>query len=216
MTTSYIVDTACVCLYIVAPIAVIQKVKLAKLGTLRTQQNKIRQNVNTFSAENTRLSSTVETLNNQVSDLKNVSTELAAITKKTGGQTDRIVQIVRENGQIQCKLKGQLEGQVMQMVLSAVLASDTDDDYSISMEEIPRLKMRLRNIPGITLDEKNFDAMVEKCTTSEGRGKASTSAKELKLPDIMKMLHNLKDDIPEQQNIFHIDTKQLSNKNLGL
>ena len=202
LTTSYIVDVACVCLYVVAPIAVIQKVKLSKLGSLRTQQNKLRNNVNDFSAENSRLSSNVEMLNVEVLDLKTVSSDLAAITKKSGGQTDRIVEIVKENGQIQSKIKRHLETQVMQSVLNAVLASDTDEDFSISVNEIARMKLRLKNIPGIKFDEKNFDAMYAN----------KVGEKELQMNDIMKMFRNLKEDIPEQENIFHIDTKQLAPK----
>ena len=202
LTTSYIVDIACVCLYVVAPIAVIQKVKLSKLGSLRTQQNKLRSNVNEFTAENTRLSSNVEMLNVEVLELKTVSSDLAAITKKSGGQIERIIGIVKENAQIQSKIKRQLETQVMQSVLNAVLASDTDEDFSINVNEIARLKLRLKNIPGIKFDEKNFDAMYAN----------KVGEKELQLNDIMKMFRNLKEDIPEQENIFHIDTKQLAPK----
>lgn len=197
LTTSWIVDVACACLYIVAPIAVVQKIKLSKLGTLRTQQNRLRESVNRFALENTRLSNNLGTLNTEVTSLKGVSADLAAITKKTGGQTDRLVSIVKENGEIQAKVKKHLEMQVMQSVLSAVLKSDTDEDFSISADEIPRMQLRLGNIPGITFDKANFDKHFK---ANDG---------ELKLKDIMAMLHNLKDDIPEKDNIFHYDTKQL-------
>lgn len=198
MTTNVVVDIACVCLFIVAPIAVVQKVALDKLGTMRYQQNELRASVNEFAAENSRLTANVSSLNSQVTQLKGVEADLAQVVKKSGGQADRLVEIVKENGATQQKIKRRLETQVMQQVLSAVLASDTDEDFSIDAREIPQLQMRLGNIPGIVFDKANFDKLF-----------AQKGDENLKLHDLMQLFHNLKDPIPEEENIFHYETKQL-------
>lgn len=198
VTASVVVDVACVCLFVVTPIAVVQKVVLNKLGTMRHQQNELRESVNLFSAENFRLTGNVSQLNSQVTELKGTEASLAEVVKKSGGQADRLVEIVKENGVIQDKIKRQLETQVMQQVLTAVLDSDTDDDFTLDAREIPKLQLRLSNIPGIVFDKANFDKLF-----------ADKGDENLKLKDIMSMFRNLKDPIPESENIFHYETKQL-------
>jgi vacuolar-type H+-ATPase subunit D/Vma8 len=122
--------------------------------------------------------------------LKNVETELEALAKKSGGQTDRLVSIIEENAKLQAKIKRNLEAQVMQNVLSFTLKSDRDMNFLFDKSEIRRLKVNLSNIPGVTFDKDNFEKKI--------------GDKDLTLADIMAMFRNLKADIPEEENIFHI------------
>jgi hypothetical protein len=131
--------------------------------------------------------------------LKNVEKDLATVVKKSGGQADRLVSIIKENGQVQDQIKGNLEAQVMQNVLTLILRSDTDANFRYSKNELKNLRMRLSNIPGVTFDTENFDKVC--------------GSQDLQLSDIMRMFRNLKEDIPKEDNIFHLQPEQLLKAN---
>jgi hypothetical protein len=123
--------------------------------------------------------------------LKGVEQDFQAITKTAGGQVDRLVTIIQENGEIQTKVKANLESSVIQMILTAILDSDTDEDFSLSKKELNRLQLRLSNIPGIDFDSQNFHKFL--------------AGKDLTMAQMMGLIRNLKDDnVPENDNIFHI------------
>jgi hypothetical protein len=125
---------------------------------------------------------------------------LAAIAKKSGASVDRLVAIVKENGQIQEKVKANLEQDVMQNVLNNVLASDADEDFSFSKKELRRLQLNLSNIPGVGFDKENFEKL---CKTDS----------DITIQEIMEMFRNLKNpNIPEEDNIFHLDAVKLAPK----
>jgi hypothetical protein len=79
--------------------------------------------------------------------LKNVEKDLATVVKKSGGQADRLVSIIKENGKVQYQIKGNLEAQVMQNVLTLILRSDADANFRCSEPELKTLRMPLSNIP---------------------------------------------------------------------
>lgn len=128
--------------------------------------------------------------------LKQVEQDLAAISKTAGCNVDRLVDIVKENGAIQQKVKANLEASVMQNVLQAVLASDTDEDFQLNAREMKRLETRLANLPGIEFDVKNFRALVD-------------TQHDMQLRDIMALFRNLKQDIPEEENVFHLRPEKM-------
>ena len=84
-----------------------------------------------------------------------------------------------------------LEASVIQSLMSAVLVSDMNEDFTLNKRELRRVETRLSNIPGVKFDKSNFRAFVGSKT-------------ELCLTDIMRIIRNLKDDIPDKENIFHL------------
>ncbi|KAG7343426.1 hypothetical protein IV203_021371 [Nitzschia inconspicua] len=200
LTVSTIVDVACVCLFVVAPTVVVQKMKLRKLGTLRNQQNKLRIEVNKFAEQNEHLKNSNIQLDLECTELQSVSAEYTALTQKHGAQVDRLLAIIMEQGEIQAKIIKSLEAQIMQQAMDTILKSDTNQDFAISCKEIPILKLRMRNIPGVEFDEANFDRMFQQ---NDG---------ELGLNEIMRLFHNLLDDIPEEDNVFHLKPEALLQK----
>ena len=84
----------------------------------------------------------------------------------------------------------------MQNVLQAVLASDTDEDFQLNAREMKRLETRLANLPGIEFDVKNFRALVD-------------TQHDMQLRDIMALFRNLKQDIPEEENVFHLRPEKM-------
>ena len=197
LTASYIVDFACACLFVVTPIAVHQKWQLARLPTLRGQHNELRQEVNKFAAQNDRLAANNQQLDVEVTELQGVDKEYAKLAAKHGAQVDRLLKVVEENGKLQARIKKSLQTQVMQQAMDTILKCDTDEDFSISHKELPQFKLRMSRIPGVEFDEANFDALFK---SKKG---------DLSLKDIMQLFRNLTDDIPENDNVFHLKPEKL-------
>lgn len=196
--SSLLVDFACICLLVVAPLVVAQKFKLQSLGDLRGQHNALRQKCNVFAGENNKLHSTITGMEGQMERLSDVEEGLSKIANQSGTQVNRLVEIVKENGELQIKVKKALERQVMQGIVDAVVTSDKDGNFTLSPKETEMLKLRLKNIDGINLNEQNFNKMI------------ASDENELTVPDVMNMVRNLlDDDIPRDRNVFTLDPESL-------
>ena len=103
-----------------------------------------------------------------------------SIVTRTGGNVDRLVNIIQTNGTLQLKIKENLESSIMQSILTAVLVSDINEDFTLNARELKRVETRLSNLPGVKFDKKVFRQFVGNKT-------------ELQLNDIMTMLRNLKE-----------------------
>lgn len=133
--------------------------------------------------------------------LSEVEEGLSKIADKSGTQVSRLVEIVKENGELQLKIKKALERQVMQGIVDAVVTSDKDGNFTLSPKETEMLKMRLRNIDGIVLNQTNFDNMI------------ASDENELTVPDVMNIVRNLlDDDVPRERNVFVLDPESLLKK----
>jgi hypothetical protein len=128
--------------------------------------------------------------------LQGVEKDLQAVVKKSGGQADRLVAIIKENGENQEKIKRNLEANVMQNALKQMLKSDRNYDFKFDKSELRKLQINLSNIPGVQFDKANFQKL---CGKNE----------ELNARDIMRMFRNLKEDVPEKDNIFHLHPDKL-------
>ena len=130
--------------------------------------------------------------------LSEVEEGLSKIATKSGTQVNRLVEIVKENGELQTKIKKALERQVMQGIVDAVVTSDRDGNFTLSPRETQMLKMRLKNIQGINLNQQNFDNMI------------ASDENELTVPDVMNIVRNLlDDDVPRERNIFILEPESL-------
>jgi hypothetical protein len=137
--------------------------------------------------------------------LNNVQKDLTTVVQTSGGPADRLVFIIQENGHVQDQIKGNLEAQVLQNVLTLILLrSDTDTNVCYSEKELKTLRLQLSNIPGVTLDKENFDRELV-C----GR-------RDMQHSDIMRMFRNLKERIPKEDNILHLQPAQLLQTNISL
>ena len=130
--------------------------------------------------------------------LKHVEQELDELAVKAGGQVDRLVNLVHENGQLQGQIKELLDDEILQHIVTAILTTDRDGDYTLNAMEKRRLEYRLKNLPGVTFHPDRFQAF---CDTDEG---------DLTLADVTKIALNLQDpSIPNDQRIFEYKTKEL-------
>jgi hypothetical protein len=183
-----------------APYAAYQKRTLVKLGGLRGQQNQLRTSVNALFHQNRTLHDSVDKLTNAVTQLEDVTQELDTIAVAAQTNVNTLVQICNENAILQCKIKKNLEQEVIQNVMTVVVNADSNQDWTLGPSEMELLVMRLKAMPGIEFDETNY----RKATSSSEKGDTMT------LVEIMSILRNLLDDtVAEEDNIFHLKPRAL-------
>lgn len=134
--------------------------------------------------------------------LSEVEEGLSKIADKSNTQVNRLVEIVKEMGELQLRVKTVLERQVMQQIVDAVVTSDKDGNFTLTPQETEMLKLRLKNIGGVVLNQENFDNMI------------ASDENELTVSDVMHMVRNLLDDnVPQEKNVFVLDPESLVTNN---
>ena len=76
--------------------------------------------------------------------------------------SDKLVKQVNEYKKIQEDIKVDLRSKIQQTLLSVFMRSDSDEDFIIDPEEVDRLVMRLKNIPGVSFNEAKFRKFLKK------------------------------------------------------
>jgi hypothetical protein len=192
---SLITYVAGVVALLVAPVVAVSQRKLQSTDSLRKYQNLLRGDVNRLMRANDKLTSNVDELEVQVGSLQETEQKLDEITKEQGTNTAHLIELMNENQTILNKMNANIKGVAMEQLVSVVLRSDRDEDFSIEGTEIRRLQLRLSNIPGITVNEERFVEKLEKDSSLGG---------------IMKVIRTIEiDDLPEDERIFMIDQSQL-------
>mmetsp|Transcript_48156 Transcript_48156/g.145464 ORF Transcript_48156/g.145464 Transcript_48156/m.145464 type:complete len:258 (-) Transcript_48156:235-1008(-) len=178
------------------PYAAYQKRKLKKLGDFRGQHNDLREKVNDIHIENDRLGANVDRLEKNVSKIEEVEKDLAKLADTSN--VDRLVKLVKEQGEITKQMKENLKARVVHDVMSTIIRSDRNRDFMIGPMEMQELVMRLNNIGGIGFKEDKFKALLGK-------------KKKYTLSNIMELMRNLlDDDIPEEERICELKTDDLT------
>uniref|UniRef100_A0A7S2XKJ8 Uncharacterized protein n=1 Tax=Attheya septentrionalis TaxID=420275 RepID=A0A7S2XKJ8_9STRA len=178
-----------------APAVAVSQRKLQSTDSLRKYQNLLRGDVNRLMHANDKLTANVDELEVQVGGLQETEQKLDEITKEQGTNTAHLIELINENQTILNKMNANIKGVAMEQLVSVVLRSDRDEDFSIEGTEIRRLQLRLSNIPGIVVNEERFIAKLEKDGSLGG---------------IMQVIRTIEiDDLPEEERIFMIDESQL-------
>lgn len=177
------------------PYAAIQKRKLKRLGGFRGQHNDLREKVNVLHAENDRLGENVERLEKNVSKIEEVEKDLAKLADTSN--VDRLVKLVKEQGEVTRQMKENLKARVVHDTLDVVIRSDRNRDFMIGPREMQELMLRLNHVSGVDFKEDKFRALLGK-------------KKKYSLSNIMELLRNLlDDDVPEEDNVFDLKPEDL-------
>jgi len=150
------------------------------------------QEVDTLKVENEMLGSEVLKLNQTVERLNDVEGALDVITKKQGQGVAEFARQVKESKKLLKKMKKNFKATVLQSLLSIVMSSDEDGDFSIDDRETEELIGRLKKINGVTLKEDKFRSAIKKTNGS--------------LNAVLDMVRDLvkNEDIPSEEQIFII------------
>eukprot|EP00549_Striatella_unipunctata_P004934 CAMPEP_0118723250 /NCGR_PEP_ID=MMETSP0800-20121206/31899_1 /TAXON_ID=210618 ORGANISM="Striatella unipunctata, Strain CCMP2910" /NCGR_SAMPLE_ID=MMETSP0800 /ASSEMBLY_ACC=CAM_ASM_000638 /LENGTH=274 /DNA_ID=CAMNT_0006631655 /DNA_START=59 /DNA_END=883 /DNA_ORIENTATION=+ len=167
--------------------------------SLDENANELREHVNTLQIENNKLSSSIDDLESNVDALEEVEKNLRSLCNTDN--LDRLKYVIKENGRVQKQIKEHLEAEVMQSVLTTVMRSDRDGNFTISGNEMKYLLMRMRNMPNVEFEEEVFKAQLEK---------AHPNAEGVKLADLMELFRNMLDkDKPQEESVFKIDPQKV-------
>lgn len=124
--------------------------------------------------------------------------KLTALATKRGTQVDKLVQTVHENGQLLQKIKATLEASVMNQLISSIVLTDQDRDFCLSSDEVQELTVTLSCLPGVNFDQVAFNSFIH------------THGGQLTLDDVLKIIHQLKDDtVQPTDKVFTFDPKNV-------
>lgn len=124
--------------------------------------------------------------------------DLQAIADQSSTSLERLVNTVHEHGETQTQMRRALLSDVLQDIMTTILSTDRDKDFTVDPDEVHMLLLRLKSMPGIVLDEKRFHQFM-----ADDRGA-------LTLADVCKIARNLQDEkVPDSKRIIRIDPKLL-------
>lgn len=130
--------------------------------------------------------------------LQDVEDQLNTVAAESGAQIDRLVKIVQENGEIQKEIKEMLEAEVTQSIMTAVITTDRDGNFTLDHNEVYELEYRLMGIPGVVFHREMFRKFI------------ASDQDDLTLTDVSNMIKNLEDEtISDTERIFTFEPKAI-------
>jgi len=181
------------------PYMAYQKRALSKLSTFREALNDLRAGVNEFMNQNNTLSRNVTRLSNSVDELEQVESELGKLANTDN--VDRLVEVVRETKKNNAEMKKIMEASVVQQLITTVIRNDRDGDLKIGPVELKRLMSRLNSTVGFEFHEDRFIALL------------GNTNEPVDISKIMTVIRNLKDpSLSDEDQVFVMRPEQLLQK----
>ena len=193
LVSGQIVNLASLLLMMASPLVIYQRVKLEKLGSFRSQQNRLRHDTNRLAGEIQGYTATRESLQSQVKELDSVRDALSEQVGTSESNTQQLVDLVEQHKDLQHKIEQAVFNQVTRQILTTMLQCDTDKSFKMSHSEVVMLQYRLSKIPGITLDTKGFEEFI---ANDQG---------ELTLVDVCSLVRDLQVADSRARQIFKLD-----------
>lgn len=167
---------------IVAPVAAIQQTKLTEVAAMKETNHRLNSEVDSLKAEHERLAAQVSSLETSVGHLQDMSQTLDTIRAVEGQSMEELERQLKESEQILDQMQDNLRGDIVQTLISLVLAIDHDGDMCLSDAEIDSLILKIEEMSSGQFDFK--DALLRKKLIEHGRS----------LNAIMEIIKNLMDE----------------------
>jgi cell division protein FtsB len=178
---------------IVGPYCYYQQTRLTDIRTLQETKKAITAEVDRLETENKRLVKNIDDMTTSVDRLQEIDQALAVITESQGQSMDAFAKQVADNKEILQQMKGNLKANVLQNLLSVILRSDSDQDFTMDQAEVDTLMRRLQNISGVTVKEEKFRAAIQ--------GQSINA--------VMEIVKNLlRPNVPESERIFELQQQE--------
>jgi regulator of replication initiation timing len=155
------------CVVVLAPVVTVQKVQLRTLGTLREQQNELRTQINTLNQTNDELTKSVTSISDETTKVEQVNQELQTIATTAGTTTDRLVQLYKEQNEIQKEIYKNLQAKILEQIITILLQTDSNHNNIVSDNEVTILMERFKQLSGIVFNERTFRSILNQ---SEPKG----------------------------------------------
>lgn len=191
---SILTKTMSISTLLLGPYAAYQKRKLRELGSLRQQQNSLRNETNEFQVQNEVFHRKLQRLDLSVTNLESVETELSLFAKDRT-ELKRLKHVVERQNEVHKRMKKCLQNQVLQDILEVVVQADQDRDFQISPQELEVLALRMNGIPGVQFNERNFRALM--------------AAGDRRISSVFSMIRTLMSDDDDSNDIFTFRPEEL-------
>lgn len=116
--------------------------------------------VNQLHGENDRLKHNVTELEGTVASLKDVEDALDLLTRTQDQNVQKLKDQVAESYKILQSMEKNLRTSVLQNLMTVIIRCDTDGDFTIDIDEIDNLLLKLKQINGLHINEQKFRDIV--------------------------------------------------------
>lgn len=129
---------------------------------LKKTHDRMKSEVNRLHGENDRLKENVTELEGTVMRLQDVENALGLLTDSQDQSVQAIRDQVSKGYEILELMEKNLRTNVLQNLMTVIIRSDTDGDFTIDDDEISTLLLRLKQINGVHINEDKFRDIVTK------------------------------------------------------
>jgi hypothetical protein len=124
--------------------------------------NGLREDVNRFSLQNIRLSTSVDELKVQVFCLSETEQRLKDLTKQQDLNVKSLVGLVGESKQITEEMKKVIRLDIIAELIAVVLKGEKDESGDFSDKEIKRLVVYARRLPSVKVNEEKLENAIRR------------------------------------------------------
>lgn len=146
-----------------SPAVIVKERQLTKEDTFRTALNGIREEQGRLSAENDILSDEIDELQSEVDRMNDIEMALRQLSETQGSQLSELMDLIRQNKEINEGMRAVLKAKVAEEVISLVLDIDNDGSFTIQDKEIDRLIIGMNLMDGVSFDEQHFREDLAEC-----------------------------------------------------
>ncbi|KAL7529114.1 hypothetical protein ACHAXR_003780 [Thalassiosira sp. AJA248-18] len=146
-----------------SPVVVYKERQLTKEDTFRSALNGIREQQGRLTEQNDVLSAEIDDLQSEVDRMKDVEMALRELSNTQGTQLNELMDLIKENKEINEGMRCVLKNKCLEEVISLVLDIDNDGSFTIQDREVDRLIIGMNLIEEISFDEDLFRQAVIDC-----------------------------------------------------
>ena len=127
-----------------APYAAFKEVRITKLPSLRSLNNKLREEATRLEKEVDALSEEIDAISPEAERAGAVEEELREIADRQQFNVDRLIDLVNENEDILDQMRDNLRQKITQDIIRIVIKSDVDNDQKFCKVESKMLALKIR------------------------------------------------------------------------
>eukprot|EP00560_Eucampia_antarctica_P000973 CAMPEP_0197836472 /NCGR_PEP_ID=MMETSP1437-20131217/29100_1 /TAXON_ID=49252 ORGANISM="Eucampia antarctica, Strain CCMP1452" /NCGR_SAMPLE_ID=MMETSP1437 /ASSEMBLY_ACC=CAM_ASM_001096 /LENGTH=304 /DNA_ID=CAMNT_0043442671 /DNA_START=92 /DNA_END=1006 /DNA_ORIENTATION=- len=133
----------CVIGIILGPFVIINEIAVATQASKRGLFNMIREEANRMSGINDELHDNVDEVEAQVDRTKRITAKLEGICDGQSSNVEKLVECVKENGEIIEAMKLCLAETAIQTIIRVVLSGDNDRNFLVEGNEVPQVALKV-------------------------------------------------------------------------
>ena len=146
-----------------SPAVMVKERQITKEDTFRTALNGIREEQSRLAEENEVLSQEIDALQSEVDRMNDIEMALRELSETQGSQLSQLMDLIRENKEINEGMRFILKAKAAEQVISLVLDIDNDGSFTIQDKEIDRLIIGMKLLEGVSFDEGMFREDLAMC-----------------------------------------------------